>query len=288
MSETFTCIYCGREFSGRQALRNHHKISHPDIRRPRIGPRTSTPPATPQPAAPDGGHTRTTNRASAGRAAGSEYGRQPDYNALVDARAENAQLRRDLAPARAALATAEGERDELRAVAKATRDTLTVIDEWLGMASTREAAIDSMRRLERMLSAVGFEYIWKGILDWRGSLVDELWNARFYAGPDHHWHYVPGDPEPKFGNAAGPELAEIVSVMENALRDRATMSIALEQETNAHDALANALADILGHTLVGDDEISAIATAALRQHAPGLLADGDTRLSAPSAGGSGG
>lgn len=129
---------------------------------------------------------------------------------------------------------AQGERDQLRAVAKATRDTLTVIDEWLGMASTREAAIDSMRRLERLLSAVGFEYTWKGILDWRGSLIDELWQACFYVGPDGHWHYVPGGPPPVFGNADGPQLAEIVSVMENALRDRAAMALELQ---NARELL---------------------------------------------------
>lgn len=108
------------------------------------------------------------------------------------------------------------ERDQLREVAKATRDTLTVIDEWLGSASTRHAAVDSMRRLERLLSAVGFEYTWKGILDWRSSLIDELWQARFYSGPDGHWHYVPGDPPPVFGNADGPTLAEIVGQLETA------------------------------------------------------------------------
>lgn len=114
------------------------------------------------------------------------------------------------------LKATEAERDELRTIAQATRDTLTVLDEWLGMASTRNAALDSMRRLGLMLGRVGIKYDWRHILDWRLSLIEELWQARFYSGPDGHWHYVPGDPAPVFGNAEGPELAEIVGRMELA------------------------------------------------------------------------
>ena len=129
--------------------------------------------------------------------------------------------------------------------------TMTVIDEWLGSASTRQAATDSMWRLNRVLEQNGFPYENKHILDWRGSILHELNDAGFYPNsPDaygEHCRFVydPSAPERKriFGNAVGPTLKEVVA-------DNAKMRAAL-LEINDLMITPWLVKDII-HTRAGD------------------------------------
>jgi hypothetical protein len=73
---------------------------------------------------------------------------------------------------------------KLETLAQVAAETLTVIDDWLGHASTREAAEDSMRRLWRALQAVGFNRNVRDNLGWRGSLLRAMDRAGIGCGGD--------------------------------------------------------------------------------------------------------
>jgi hypothetical protein len=59
----------------------------------------------------------------------------------------------------------------LEALASIAVDALRGIDNWLGQASTREAAMDAIWRLRRALETAGFADPIHHDLDWRGSLL---------------------------------------------------------------------------------------------------------------------
>ncbi len=78
----------------------------------------------------------------------------------------------------------ETRRKNLETLAQVAAETLTAIDDWLGSASTREAAEDSIRRLWRALQAVGFDGHVRDNLGWRGSLLRAMDRAAIGHGED--------------------------------------------------------------------------------------------------------
>jgi hypothetical protein len=71
----------------------------------------------------------------------------------------------------------------LRELAGITAETLRTVDEWLGQASTREAAMDALWRLKRILERVGFKTPLEH-LEWRGQIVRALEEAGLGVGTD--------------------------------------------------------------------------------------------------------
>jgi hypothetical protein len=71
----------------------------------------------------------------------------------------------------------------LREMAGITAETLRTVDDWMGHASTREAAMDSLWRLRRILERVGFKLPLQH-LEWRGQLVRALEEAGLGVGAD--------------------------------------------------------------------------------------------------------
>lgn len=102
----------------------------------------------------------------------------------------------------------------LEAICQVANDTLCAIDMWLGMASTRQAADDSIWRLHRMLQQAGWDYDWRHYLEWRGAMIKELNDAGFFVGADGLFHYDPTADKEKpyrvYGNAVGPTLKEVI------------------------------------------------------------------------------
>lgn len=105
---------------------------------------------------------------------------------------------------------------KFRGILMLARETLNVVDDWLGHASTRQAATDSLWRLGRALERVGFP--WTAAPDslkWRGSLVRELNAAGFFhSDAKDAFVFDPAAwtdrPARVFGNAVGPTLQELV------------------------------------------------------------------------------
>jgi len=111
---------------------------------------------------------------------------------------------------------------QLEGVCDVANKALSCIEEWQGMASTKQAARDSLWRLGRALKQAGWEYAWQDNLDWRGSTFKELNDAGFYPSTDDPYHatkpefvYDPeapiAHPARVFGNAVGPTIKEIVT-----------------------------------------------------------------------------
>lgn len=100
--------------------------------------------------------------------------------------------------------------EKLLAVADAGRDAYGVFEEWHGGASTFEAVKDSLWRLCRALIRAGLvRYPPRGNLDWRGSILDELWQAGFFRGKDRLFHL---DPRRRLhGDAEGPTLQDVAA-----------------------------------------------------------------------------
>lgn len=69
------------------------------------------------------------------------------------------------------------EREQLRAVAQAANDANCVYHDWRGQASTFEAADDAMGRLNSRLMRLGYGYVGRHALDWRGALLDAMYRA---------------------------------------------------------------------------------------------------------------
>jgi len=72
----------------------------------------------------------------------------------------------------------------LEAIASIAADALRSIDNWLGQASTREAAMDALWRLRRALGTAGFADPIHHDLDWRGSVLRAMDRAGIGCGED--------------------------------------------------------------------------------------------------------
>jgi hypothetical protein len=72
----------------------------------------------------------------------------------------------------------------LEAIASIAADTLRSIDDWLGQASTREAAMDAIWRLRRALQTAGFDDPIHHDLDWRGCMLRAMESADIGCGED--------------------------------------------------------------------------------------------------------
>jgi hypothetical protein len=146
-------------------------------------------------------------------------------------------LNADLTTARQA---AERERDELKSMGLVAQQTLDEIDNWLGSASTRQAAMDSIWRLQRVLQQLGFKHDWHNTLDWRGSLLKELNDAGFFSGEGGLFRYDPTADKEKpyrvYGNAVGMTIAEMVAELERS-------RTAAAQDVGSVDAYAGLLAE---------------------------------------------
>jgi hypothetical protein len=71
----------------------------------------------------------------------------------------------------------------LRQIAGITAQTIQTIDQWLGHAGTREAAMDSLWRLMRILESAGYKKPLEH-LEWRGQLVRAMEEAGIGLGND--------------------------------------------------------------------------------------------------------
>lgn len=133
--------------------------------------------------------------------------------------------------------TSKAEVERLKNLCIIASQTMTVIDEWMGAASTRQAAMDSMWRLNRALEQNGFPYENRHILDWRGSVLHELNDAGFYPNSDNAYAadtrfvYDPDAPAGHriFGNAVGPTIKEVVAENQRLTAENARMKAKLEE-----------------------------------------------------------
>jgi hypothetical protein len=96
----------------------------------------------------------------------------------------------------------------LREIAGITAETLRTVDDWLGHASTREAAMDSLWRLRRILERVGFKMPLEH-LEWRGQIVRALEEAGLGIGSDSAIRIR--QPNDKYWQpATGPRVKEVI------------------------------------------------------------------------------
>jgi hypothetical protein len=96
----------------------------------------------------------------------------------------------------------------LREIAGITAETLRTVDGWLGHASTREAAMDSLWRLRRILERVGFTMPLEH-LEWRGQIVRALEEAGLGIGSDSAIRIR--QPNDKYWQpATGPRVKEVI------------------------------------------------------------------------------
>lgn len=98
----------------------------------------------------------------------------------------------------------------LEALAQVAAETLTAVDDWLGQASTREAAEDSMRRLWRALQAVGFVGGVRDSLGWRGSILRAMDRAGIGCGEDNEIRVRTALDKPWMG-ATGPRVKDLLA-----------------------------------------------------------------------------
>jgi hypothetical protein len=71
----------------------------------------------------------------------------------------------------------------LRQIAGITAQTIQAVDNWMGHAGSREAAMDSLWRLTRILEGAGYKRPLDH-LEWRGQLVRAMEEARIGLGDD--------------------------------------------------------------------------------------------------------
>lgn len=99
--------------------------------------------------------------------------------------------------------------DLLRLALLSAIDAHVCVTEWLGHASTQQAAYDSMHRFRRILWGLGLNPV-GSTLDWRGSLIEALERAGFRASEDGDIRRVlPGQKGYEF--AKGQTLAGFVA-----------------------------------------------------------------------------
>lgn len=95
---------------------------------------------------------------------------------------------------------------------KVCAETWNTVDEWLGSASTRQAAMDALWRMRRALEAAGYptnESI-RDNISWRGSVLESMERAGIGRGSDNEIRFrllV----DPPWAQASGPRLAEYVN-----------------------------------------------------------------------------
>lgn len=118
------------------------------------------------------------------------------------------------------LSQLEKENQALRDLSDLAAKASVTFEDWLGQASTMQAAKDAMWRLGRALRQNGYPSCDRDDLDWRGSILKELNDAGFYPSTTDPYHdskpdfvYDPEAPQNRriFGNAVGPTLVEIVA-----------------------------------------------------------------------------
>jgi hypothetical protein len=98
----------------------------------------------------------------------------------------------------------------LETLAQVAAETLTAIGDWLGNASTREAAEDSIRRLWRVLQAVGFDGHVRENLGWRGSLLRAMDRAGIGYGEDDEIRLRTAGDLP-WMRATGPRVKDLLA-----------------------------------------------------------------------------
>lgn len=99
---------------------------------------------------------------------------------------------------------------KLETLAQVAAEALTAIDDWLGNASTREAAEDSIRRLWRALQAVGFDGHVRDNLGWRGSLLRAMDRAGIGYGEDGEIRVRTAHDQP-WMTATGPRVRDLLA-----------------------------------------------------------------------------
>jgi hypothetical protein len=111
---------------------------------------------------------------------------------------------------------------QLRNLCDVANSAYSTVDEWLGQASTYQAAKDALWRMGRALRQAGYETDHKNNLDWRGSILKELNDAGFYPSTNDPYHATAPDfvydpdapkaiPARVFGNAKGPTIIDILA-----------------------------------------------------------------------------
>jgi hypothetical protein len=102
----------------------------------------------------------------------------------------------------------------LRQIAGITAQTIQAVDNWLGHAGTREAAMDSLWRLMRILEAAGYKKPLEH-LEWRGQLVRAMEEAGIGLGDDGALRVR--QPQDKYWEpATGPLIKEVLQAAQQA------------------------------------------------------------------------
>lgn len=83
-------------------------------------------------------------------------------------------------------------------------EMLQTVDDWIGMASTRQAAVDAMWRLRRTLQRAGFRVHVRDDLRWRGSILRALEQAGLGVGEDGILVRVRMPDDQPWQHASGP------------------------------------------------------------------------------------
>ncbi len=105
----------------------------------------------------------------------------------------------------------------LREIAGITVETLRAVDDWLGHASTREAAMESLWRLTRILERAGFQAPHEH-LAWRGQIIRALEEAGLGLGDDGRVR-LRSVSDQYWEPASGPLIAELLGQVPVAVRD---------------------------------------------------------------------
>jgi hypothetical protein len=107
----------------------------------------------------------------------------------------------------------------LREIAGVTVETLRSVDDWLGHASTREAAMESLWRLTRILERAGFQ-VAHAHLAWRGQIIRALEEAGLGLGDDDKVR-LRSVADKYWKPASGPLITELLAQVPAAVRELA-------------------------------------------------------------------
>lgn len=102
----------------------------------------------------------------------------------------------------------------LRELAGIAAETLKAVDNWLGHAGTREAAMDALWRLTRILERAGFPTPLEH-LAWRGQLIRAMEEAGLGIGEDGAMR-VRQAGDKYWEPASGPLIADVLSTISHA------------------------------------------------------------------------
>jgi hypothetical protein len=104
----------------------------------------------------------------------------------------------------------------LRDVADITAQTIQTVDNWLGQDGTKEAAMDALWRLMRILESAGYKKPLEH-LEWRGQLIRAIEEAGIGLG--HDGNVRVRQPEDRNGEAAtGALVKEILQAAQPTMR----------------------------------------------------------------------